>query len=104
MQGYGNQSMPSHPQLRRAERLREERGDQRVQVYRSAGEYLASVNLSSHDKWDFEFNPAPPPTGPPPRVIYTEYGRPRETTEPHDVVVDGRGTVWYSSFGEQNLG
>src|SRR5882672_3307529 len=29
MQGYVNQSIPQHPQLRRAERLMEERGDQR---------------------------------------------------------------------------
>ena len=35
MQGYVNQSMPLHPQLRRAERLMEERGDQRVQIYRA---------------------------------------------------------------------
>jgi streptogramin lyase len=104
MQGYVNQSMPSHPQLRRAERLREERGDQRVQVYRSAAEFLASVNLSSHPTWNFEFKTEPRPTGAATRVIYTEYDLPRETIEPHDVVVDGHGTVWYSSFGEQNLG
>src|SRR5260370_5954576 len=30
MQGYVNQSIPAHPQLRRAEPLMEERGDQRV--------------------------------------------------------------------------
>ena len=104
MQGYVNQSMPSHPQLRRAERLREERGDQRVQVYRSAAEYLASVNLSSQPTWNFEFKTAPRPTGAATRVIYTEYDLPSETIEPHDVIVDSRGTVWYSSFGEQNLG
>jgi len=104
MQSYVNQSMPSHPQLRRAERLREERGDQRVQVYRSAAEYLASVNLSSQPAWNFEFKTAPRPTGAATRVIYTEYDLPRETIEPHDVIVDSRGTVWYSSFGEQNLG
>src|SRR5262249_16963093 len=40
MQGYVNQSIPQHPQLRRAERLMEERGDQRVQVYRNNAEYL----------------------------------------------------------------
>src|ERR1700686_4716422 len=39
MQGYVNQSIPGNPQLRRAERLMEERGDQRVQVYRGAAEY-----------------------------------------------------------------
>jgi virginiamycin B lyase len=104
MQGYVNQSIPSHPQLRHAERLREERGDQRVQVYRGAAEYLASVNLSSRPAWDFEFKTLPRPTGAATRVIYTEYDLPRETIEPHDVIVDDRSTVWYSSFGEQNLG
>ena len=104
MQGYVNQSIPAHPQLRRAERLMEERGDQRVQVYRGAAEYLASVNLSSHAKWDFEWKIQPRPTGAATRVIYTEYDLPRETIEPHDVIVDRSGLVWYSSFGEQNLG
>src|SRR5262245_2647339 len=45
MQGYVNQSIPQHPQLRKAERLMEERGDQRVQVYRSTAEYLSTINL-----------------------------------------------------------
>ena len=44
MQGYVNQSIPQHPQLRKAERLMEERGDQRVQVYRATAEYLATIN------------------------------------------------------------
>ncbi|MGB6251816.1 MAG: carboxypeptidase regulatory-like domain-containing protein [Bradyrhizobium sp.] len=104
MQGYVNQSMPSHPQLRHAERLREERGDQRVQVYRGVADYLASVNLSSHPTWNFEFKTLPRPTGAATRVIYTEYDLPRETIEPHDVIVDVNGMVWFSSFGEQNLG
>jgi len=104
MQGYVNQSIPAHPQLRHAERLMEERGDQRAQVYRGAAEYLASVNLSSRPSWNFEFKTLPRPTGAATRVIYTEYDLPRETIEPHDVIVDGRGMVWFSSFGEQNLG
>jgi len=104
MQGYVNQSIPAHPQLRRAERLMEERGDQRVQVYRGAAEYLASINLSSRPKWNFELKTLPRPTGAATRVIYTEYDLPRETIEPHDVIVDNSGLVWYSSFGEQNLG
>jgi streptogramin lyase len=104
MQGYVNQSMPSHPQLRRAERMREERGDQRVQVYRGVAEYLASINLSSHPTWNFELKTLPRPTGAATRVIYTEYDLPRETIEPHDVIVDDHGMVWFSSFGEQYLG
>jgi streptogramin lyase len=104
MQGYVNQSIPAHPQLRHAERLMEERGDQRVQIYRGAAEYLASINLSSQPKWNFELKAPPRPTGAATRVVYTEYDLPRETIEPHDVIVDGSGAVWYSSFGEQNLG
>jgi len=104
MQGYVNQSMPSHPQLRRAERLMEERGEQRVQVYRATAEFLASINLSSGKQWSFDLKTLPRPTGAATRVIYTEYDLPRETISPHDVIVDGSGIVWYSSFGEQNLG
>jgi virginiamycin B lyase len=104
MQGYVNQSIPAHPQLRRAERLMEERGDQRVQVYRGAAEHLASINLSSRPQWNFELKTLPRPTGAATRVIYTEYDLPRETISPHDVIVDRNGMVWYSSFGEQNLG
>jgi virginiamycin B lyase len=104
MQGYVNQSIPAHPQLRRAERLMEERGDQRVQVYRGAAEFLASINLSSRPQWNFELKTLPRPTGAATRVVYTEYDLPRETISPHDVIVDANGMVWYSSFGEQNLG
>ena len=104
MQSYVNQSIPAHPQLRRAERLMEERGDQRVRVYRAAAEYLASINLSAQPTWNFELKTLPRPSGAATRVIYTEYDLPRETIEPHDVIVDASGTVWYSNFGEQNLG
>ena len=37
-------------------------------------------------------------------VIYTEYDLPRATIEPHDVMLDGEGTVWFSNFGEMFLG
>jgi virginiamycin B lyase len=54
MQGYVNQSIPAHPQLRRAERLMEERGDQRVQVYRALADYISTINLSSAASWNYE--------------------------------------------------
>ena len=104
MQGYVNQSIPQHPQLRRAERLMEERGDQRVQVYRSTAEYLATVNLGELDKWPYALRTHPRPAGRATRVVYTEYDLPRETISPHDVIVDPEGIAWYSSFGEQFLG
>lgn len=104
MQGYVNQSIPAHPQLRRAERLMEERGDQRVQVYRATAEYLATINLGEAQKWSYALTTQPRPSGRATRVIYTEYDLPRETISPHDVMVDAEGIAWYSSFGEQNLG
>jgi streptogramin lyase len=104
MQGYVNQSMPQHPQLRRAERLMEERGDQRVQVYRANAEYLATVNRSSSPQWKYELKTLARPTGRATRVIYTEYDLPRDAAQPHDVVVDRDGIAWYSTFGEQYLG
>ncbi len=104
MQGYVNQSIPQHPQLRKAERLMEERGDQRVQVYRSTAEYLATINLGEARKWSYALTTLPRPSGRATRVIYTEYDLPRETISPHDVIVDAGGIAWYSSFGEQNLG
>jgi len=104
MQGYVNQSIPQHPQLRKAERLMEERGDQRVQVYRSTAEFLSTINLGGAKEWRYPLKTLPRPTGRATRVVYTEYELPRETISPHDVVVDRDGIVWYSSFGEQNLG
>jgi streptogramin lyase len=104
MQGYVNQSIPAHPQLRRAERLREERGDQRVQVHRALAEYLATINLSKGPQWDYALKTLPRPTGRGTRVVITEYDLGRETIEPHDVIVDNAGIAWYSSFGEPFLG
>jgi streptogramin lyase len=104
MQGYVNQSIPQHPQLRMAERLMEERGDQRVQVYRAGADFLSTINLSHGSEWSYAFKANARPTGRATRVIYTEYDLPRETISPHDVIVDPDGIVWFSSFGEQNLG
>jgi virginiamycin B lyase len=104
MQAYVNQSIPAHPQLRRGERRMEERGDQRVQVYRTAAEYLAKINLGADARWKYDLKTLPRPSGRATRVVYTEYDLGRETIEPHDVIVDADGIAWYSSFGEQNLG
>ncbi len=104
MQGYVNQSIPAAPQLRRGERRMEERGDQRVQVYRGMGDFLGGVNLSSGPQWNYALKTLPRPKGRSTRVVITEYDLPRETIQPHDVVIDADGIAWYSSFGEQFLG
>ena len=104
MQGYVNQSIPAAPQLRRGERRMEERGDQRVQVYRGMADFLGGVNLGSGPQWSYALNTLPRPKGRSTRVVITEYDLPRETIQPHDVVIDADGIAWYSSFGEQFLG
>jgi virginiamycin B lyase len=104
MQSYVNQSIPAAPQLRKGERVMEERGDSRVQVYKEIGDYLAKINLSGGPTWSYELKTAPRPKGRATRVIYTEYDLPRAVIQPHDVVLDADGIPWYSSFGEQRIG
>ena len=104
MQGYVNQSIPGAPQLRKGERLMEERGDQRVQVYKELGDFLAKVNLNAAGKWSYELKTFPRPTGEATRAVYTEYDLPDKLAQPHDVILDRKGRVWYSSFGLQKIG
>jgi virginiamycin B lyase len=104
MQGYVQQSLPIHPQLRPAERLMEERGEDRIEIYRAVADYLSTINLSKTEQWKYALKAMPRPKGRATRVVYTEYNLPREEISPHDVIVDKEGIVWFSSFGEQNLG
>ena len=60
--------------------------------------WLASVNLSTTDHWTFDLKTLPRPTGASTKVIITEYDLPRKETQPHDVIVDQDGQVWYSDF------
>jgi virginiamycin B lyase len=103
MGSYANQSMPIHPQVRRADRLLEERGDQRNQAREAMAKYLATINLSQSDHWQYGLKTLPRPTGRATHVIITEYDLPRPTAEPHDVIVN-QGAAWYSNFGEQTFG
>jgi virginiamycin B lyase len=66
-------------------------------------DYLASVNLSRRSAHDFAPKIASRPTGRATRVIITEYDLPRKEIQPHDVIVDPTGMVWFSHFGEQFL-
>src|SRR5262249_14462083 len=38
------------------------------------------------------------------QVIITEYDLPRNSIEPHDVIIGKDGNAHYTNFGEQNLG
>ena len=56
------------------------------------------------DTWEFPLKTLPRPTGRATRVIIPSRISPRETIEPHDVIVDEDGIAWYSNFGEQTFG
>jgi streptogramin lyase len=82
----------------------EEQGEDRIEIYRAAAQYLSTINLSATEKWNYPLVTFARPKGRATRVIYTEYDLPREEIAPHDTIVAKDGTVWFSSFGEQNLG
>ena len=67
-------------------------------------DYLSSLNLSAVEQWPYPLKIAPRPTGKATQVMITEYDLPKRTRQPHDVVVDSDGIVWYASFGEPVLG
>jgi streptogramin lyase len=100
---YANQSMPIHPQVRLADRLLEQRGEERNEAREAMAKFLATINLSRSDHWQYQLKTLPRPTGRATHVIITEYDLPRPTAEPHDVIVN-QGAVWYTNFGEQTFG
>jgi streptogramin lyase len=78
--------------------------EQRRAAWRRQAEYLATINLSAGPQWPYPLKTLPRPTGKATQVLYTEYDLPQKTRQPHDVIVDSNGIVWYASFGEQILG
>jgi streptogramin lyase len=101
MASYANQSFPLHPQRRvSAPNLVRRFGAGTDDLAR----YLATVNLSARAGWPYPLQTFPRPKGAATRVVITEYDLPRKTIEPHDVIVDAGGIVWFSNFGEQFLG
>jgi len=101
MAGYYNGSTPLNPQ-----RLV---GGPRNPVAHTPevmarAKYLASINLSEASTWEYSLKTLPRPTGRATHVVVTEYDLLRPDTQPHDVIVEPDGMVWYSDFGKQFLG
>jgi virginiamycin B lyase len=99
MMGYGAVSQPIKPQ-----RMLDPNRSGTPEQYRKMADYLATINLSSVDHWQYELKTLPRPKGRDTRAIVTEYDMERPTTEPHDVLVDNDGNVWYTDFGEMFIG
>jgi virginiamycin B lyase len=99
MAGYAPGSQPTHPQ-RRVSAPEAEHPER----FEKAAAYLASINLSAVEHWEYPLKTLPRPTGKATRVIVTEYDMPRPEAMPHDVVMDRDGMVWYTDFGSQYIG
>jgi virginiamycin B lyase len=84
--------------------LSTEQVSQREQNRIKLAKYLSTLNLSSTSKWEYPLQTLPRPSGEATRVIVTKYDLPKRTRQPHDVIVDSQGMVWYASFGEPILG
>src|SRR4029077_16397387 len=104
---YANQSTSIKPQKRLTGRDTDLVGEDRAKPFRTNAEYFSSINQhksASAAEGPYELKPFPRPKGRATRVIVTEWDLPRPTIQPHDVVVDSRGTVWYTDFGDQKIG
>ncbi|MEQ1884306.1 MAG: carboxypeptidase regulatory-like domain-containing protein [Bryobacteraceae bacterium] len=97
---YANQSTPLKVQKRKGERLFEERGAAREAARLKRTEFLASIN-QVNGPWKYDLKTLPRLKGNSNKTLITEYDLPRRTIQPHDVILDADGMVWYSSFGEQ---
>lgn len=101
MAGYYPGSTPLKPQRLSGSAIRDV---QRGGDGRKTAEWLASVNLSRQQTWSFPLQTLPRLKGKSTRVIITEYDLPNQIIQPHDVVLDRAGNVWYSDFGQMFLG
>jgi len=97
MMGYGAVSQPIKPQRM----LDPNRQEQPEQYRKMPTISRPSSELKRH--WSYELKRCPP-EGPRTRAIVTEYDIVRPTTEPHDILVDKDGNVWYTDFGEMFIG
>ena len=101
MATYYPGSIPTKPQrLSGTATRRGVRGGDRDRI----AEWLASVNLSQTETREWPLKTMPRLTGKSTRVVITEYDLPNSLIQPHDVILDAAGNVWYSDFGQMFLG
>jgi streptogramin lyase len=95
-------STPTKPQrlVGTARRMGPTRGGNAEAV----AKWLSTVNLSEQETRQYPLKTLPRLTGKSTQVIITEYDLPRPETQPHDVIVDERGIIWYVDFGQMFLG
>lgn len=100
---YSPGSIPTKPQLL-LPGPRGERPRINSAAANKSAEILANANLSQSPTRNYELKTLPRPKGRATKVVITEYDLPRKDWQPHDVIVDREGKVWFSDFGDQVMG
>ena len=99
---YAQNTMPLAPQLRTGEST----GllVQQPERLQRLAEYLATVNLSASETFPYELKTLKRVCGRGTRAIITTYKLPKQTDQPHDVMVDPDGGIYFTYFGDPQLG
>ena len=99
---YAQNTTPLAPQLRTGEST----GllVQQPERLQRLAEYLASVNLSASESFPYELKTLKRVSGRGSRAIITTYKLPKQTDQPHDVVGDPDGGIYFTYFGDPQLG
>ena len=101
MSGYYPGSIPTRPQRLHGDFTRDRTHGEDMTKTTA---WLASINLSAKPTWDWPLKTLPRLTGRSTHVVITEYDLPDSLAQPHDVVLDHEGNVWFSDFGQMFLG
>jgi streptogramin lyase len=99
---YAQNTMPISPQMRTGEST----GllVQQPERLQRLAEYLASVNLSASESFPYELKTLKRVSGKGTHAVVTTYKLPKQTDQPHDVMVDPDGGVYFTYFGDPQLG
>lgn len=104
MAGFYPGATPEKPQRLAGSASRGDRLTDRGGNAAKVAEWLSTVNLSHGEKRSYSLKTLPRLTGKSTQVVVTEYDLPDKIIQPHDVILDANGTVWYSDFGQMFLG
>ena len=99
---YAQNTTPVAPQLRTGEST----GllVQQPERLQRLAEYLASVNLSASETFPYELKTLKRVSGKGTRAIVTTYKLAKQTDQPHDVMGDPDGGIYFTYFGDPQLG
>jgi streptogramin lyase len=99
---YAQNTTPLAPQMRTGEST----GllVQQPERLQRLAEYLASVNLSASETFPYELKTLKRVSGKGTRAIMTTYKLPKQTDQPHDVMGDPDGGIYFTYFGDPQLG